>query len=176
LAQSINIHEVLVGLTKSIKHIQKHRQQYNTITSKMPLTLTITEGVLSKAQAVSAIEKLTEAFLERHNLTGNTIMTPNVTANIVFIEQGLSFSGGKAFSGVWVEWKVPSFAFATEDVQKGFGKDASDILQELTDGKQPVDNVYFNVVHTVGGAWALDGKAMTNAELGEAIGKGAPSL
>jgi hypothetical protein len=29
----------------------------------MPLTLTITEGVLSKAQAVSAVEKLTDGRL-----------------------------------------------------------------------------------------------------------------
>jgi hypothetical protein len=27
-----------------------------------------------------------------------------------------------------MEWKVPSFAFATEDIQKGFGKDASAII------------------------------------------------
>ncbi len=66
----------------------------------MPLTPTMTEGVLCKVQAVSAVEKLTDAFLEMHNLTGNTVMTPNVTANVVFIEQGLNFSGGKPLAGV----------------------------------------------------------------------------
>lgn len=140
----------------------------------MPLTLTITEGVLTKAQAKTAVEKLSDAMLERHGLTGNTVMTPNITANIVFVEDGLSFSGGKPFRGVWVEWKVPSFAFATNEVQKGFGADASEIIQDLTNGQQPVDNVYFNVVHTVDGTWAMDGKAMTNTELGEAIAMGAP--
>lgn len=140
----------------------------------MPLTLTITEGVLTKAQAKTAVEKLSDAMLERHGLTGNTVMTPNITANIVFVEDGLSFSGGKPFRGVWVEWKVPSFAFATNEVQKGFGADASEIIQDLTNGQQPVDNVYFNVVHTVDGTWAMDGNAMTNTELGEAIAKGAP--
>eukprot|EP00545_Synedropsis_sp_CCMP1620_P014531 CAMPEP_0119010002 /NCGR_PEP_ID=MMETSP1176-20130426/4732_1 /TAXON_ID=265551 /ORGANISM="Synedropsis recta cf, Strain CCMP1620" /LENGTH=139 /DNA_ID=CAMNT_0006962591 /DNA_START=71 /DNA_END=490 /DNA_ORIENTATION=+ len=139
----------------------------------MPLTLTITEGVLTKTQAVTAVERLSDAFLQRHGLMGNTVMTPNTTANVVFVEHGLSFSGGKPFSGVWVEWKVPSFAFATEEVQKGYGEDASNIIQELTKGKQPVDNVYFNVVHSVDGTWALDGKAMTNEELGAAIAKGA---
>lgn len=74
---------------------------------------------------------------------------------------------------MWIEWKVPSFAFATEEIHKGYGNDASAIIQDLTNGKQPVDNVYFNVVHTVDGAWALDGTAMTNTELGEAIAKGA---
>lgn len=142
----------------------------------MPLTLTVSKGVLSKDQACTAVEELSAAFLARHNLTGNRVMTPNITANVVFVEEGLSFSGGQAFQGVWVEWKVPSFAFATEEVQKGYGQDASAIIQKLTGGKQPVDNVYFNVVHTVDGAWALDGQAMTNTELGDAIAKGAPSI
>jgi hypothetical protein len=138
----------------------------------MPLTLTITEGVLSKEQAKTAVQKLSDAMLERHGLTGNNVMTPNITANVVFIEEGLSFSGGKPFQGVWIEWKVPSFAFATEAIQKLYGDDASAIIQDLTNSKQPIDNVYFNVVHSVNGAWALDGKAMTNEELGEAIAKG----
>ena len=41
-----------------------------------------------------------------------------------------------------------------------YGEDVSSIIQELTGGKQPIDNVYFNVVHTVDGSWALDGNAM----------------
>ena len=67
-------------------------------------------------------------------------MTPNITANVVFIERSLrSISGGKHFSSILVEWEVPSFAFATEDIQKGFGKDALNILHEFTNGKhQPV--------------------------------------
>lgn len=140
----------------------------------MPLTLTISEGVMTKEQATTAVERLSDAMLERHGLAGNTVMTPNITANVVFVDEGLSFSGGKPFRGVWIEWKVPSFAFATPDSQKGYGTDASAIVQDITNGKQPVDNVYFNVVHTVNGAWALDGTAMTNIELGEAIAKGAP--
>lgn len=47
------------------KHFQEHI---------MPLTLTITQGVLSKAQAASAVEKLTESFLPHHNLVGNTVI------------------------------------------------------------------------------------------------------
>jgi hypothetical protein len=36
----------------------------------------------------------------------------------------------------------------------------------------PKENIYVNVVHTVDGAWNLDGQAMTNEELGEAISRG----
>jgi hypothetical protein len=80
--------------------------------------------------------------------------------------------GGEEFSGVWVEWKVPSFAFASREIQQGFGQEAVDIIHKLSDGKQPNDNIYFNVVHTVDGAWNLDGQAMSNEELGAAISLG----
>ena len=135
----------------------------------MPLTLTLTEGVLPRNAEKQAVEKLTDAMLERHGLSGNQVMTPNVTATVHVLPQGYTFSGGIEFAGVWVEWKVPSFAFSTREVQQGFFKGATDIIQELSGGKQPRDHIYVNVVHTVDGAWNLDGKAMTNEELIQAI-------
>ena len=99
-------------------------------------------------------------------------MTPNVTAMVNVLPKSRTFSGGKEFSGAWVEWKVPPFAFGSREIQVGFFKDATDIIHELSGGKQPKDNIYVNVVHTVDGAWNLDGKAMTNQEMGDAIALG----
>ena len=141
----------------------------------MPLTLTLTEDVLSTKTFDIAIRRLTDSMLEWHELIGNTVMTPNVTANIQIVHKGHSYSGGVPFQGAWVEWKVPSFAFASSEAQKGFGQDAVDIIHELSGGKQPKDNIYFNVVHTVDGAWNLDGQAMSNEELGAVIATGAPT-
>lgn len=138
----------------------------------MPLTLTITEDAIPINKVKEAIQRLTASMLSLHQLTGNSVMTPNVTANVSIVPKGHSFSGGEEFSGVWVEWKVPSFAFATREIQKGFGQETVDIIHELSGGKQPKENVYFNVVHTVDGAWNLDGQAMNNEELGGAISKG----
>jgi len=138
----------------------------------MPLTLTISEGAIPGGKEKEAVHLLTESFLKHHKLTGNSVMTPNITANVSIIKEGFSFSGGEVFKGVWVEWKVPSFAFADQSIQKAFGKDATDIIQNLSNGKQPRQNIYFNVVHTVDGAWNLDGEAMSNEELGSAISKG----
>ncbi len=39
-------------------------------------------------------------------------------------------------------------------------------------GKQPKDNIYINVVYAVDGAWNFGGKALTDAQIGEAVGKG----
>lgn len=138
----------------------------------MPLTLTLTEDVLPSEAIETAVKRLTDSMLEWHQLTGNTVMTPNVTANVHIVPRGLSFSGGEQFAGAWVEWKVPSFAFAAREIQQGFGTEAANIIEELSGGSQRRDHIYFNVVHTVDGAWNLDGRAVSNDEFGDAIGQG----
>ena len=138
----------------------------------MPLTLTLTEGVLPEGLEQIAVSRLTDAMLKWHGLTGNKVMTPNVTATVHRLPKGSTFSGGNEFSGAWVEWKVPSFAFNSREVQTGFFGDATEIIHELSGGRQPRDKIYVNVVHTVDGAWNLDGRAMTNEELGAAISSG----
>lgn len=138
----------------------------------MPLTLLLTEGVLPKGKEKEAIVQITDAFLKNHDLIGNKVMTPNVTATVTVLPKNLTFSGGKEFSGAWVEWKVPSFALADRNVQKHFFADATEIIHKLSGGKQPKENIYVNVVHTVNGGWNLDGMAMTNEELSDAISKG----
>jgi hypothetical protein len=138
----------------------------------MPLTLTLSEGVLPTGTEKQAVARLSDSMLKWHGLIGNNVMTPNVTATVHVLPKGSTFSGGKEFAGAWVEWKVPSFAFSSREIQVGYFKDATEIIHELSGGKQPKDNIYINVVHTVDGAWNLDGQAMTNEQLGEAISKG----
>lgn len=135
----------------------------------MPLTLTLTEGVLPPGAEKQAVKEISDAMLKWHGLTGNEVMTPNVTATLHVLPKGLTFSGGKEFSGAWVEWKTPSFAFNDRKIQQGFFGEATDIIHRLSGGKQPRENIYVNVVHTVDGAWNLDGRAMTNEEIASAI-------
>jgi len=137
----------------------------------MPLTLTLTEGVIPVGSEKKAVAQLSDAMLKHHGLIGNTVMTPNITATVNVLPESSTFSGGKEFSGAWVEWKVPSFAFASREVQQGYFTEATNIIYELSGRKQPKDNIYVNVVHTVDGAWNFDGQAMTNDEIGEAISK-----
>jgi hypothetical protein len=138
----------------------------------MPLTLHITEGVIPAGSEKTAVQQITEIFLKWHNLTGNNVMTQNVTAMVSIVPKGRTFSGGKEVSGAWIEWKTPGFAFADRDIQIGCAKECTDVIYNLSGGKQPRDNIYFNVVHTVDGTWNLDGQAMTNEQLGEAISQG----
>ena len=138
----------------------------------MPLTLTLTEGVLPAGSKKKAVTEITDAMLKRHGLTGNSVMTPNVTATVHVLAKDSTFSGGQPFSGAWVEWKVPSFAFNSKEIQRGFFADATNIIHKLSEGKQPKEHIYVNVVHTVDGAWNFNGQAMTNEQIGEAISKG----
>ena len=96
----------------------------------------MTEGVIPSGVEQTAVARLTEAMLKWHGLTGNKVMTPNVTAIVHIQRKGTTFSGGKPFAGAWVEWKVSSFAFVDREVQKGFFKDVTDIIHGLSGKKQ----------------------------------------
>lgn len=138
----------------------------------MPLTLTLTAGVLPTGTEKQAFARISDAMLKWHGLTGNKVMAPNVTGSIHLVPKEFTFSGSKEASGAWVEWKTPSFAFNAREVQQGFFAEATNIIHEMSGGKLPKDRIWINVVHTVDGAWNLDGQAMTNEQLGEAISKG----
>jgi hypothetical protein len=138
----------------------------------MPLTLTVTEGILPKGQEKVAYKRLSEAMLKWHGLAGNKVMTPNVVGSIHIIGHGHTFTGAEETPAVFIEWKVPSFAFTDRKVQEGYFAEATDIIQEMSGGTQPRDKIFINVVHAVDGAWNFNGRAMTNAEIGAAIAQG----
>lgn len=138
----------------------------------MPLTLTVTEGVLPKGKEKETFAKLSDAMLKWHGLTGNKVMTPNVIGHINVISKEHTFSGSKEAAVAFVEWKVPSFAFSKREIQQGYFDEATNIVHEMSGGKLPKDHIWINVLHAPDGAWGINGQAMTNAELIEAVSKG----
>ena len=77
----------------------------------------------------------------------NKVMADNVTAHFQVLPKSSTFSGGKEVAGAWVEWRTPSFALAKREVQQGFFADATEIIHELSGGKQRRDHIDVNVVH-----------------------------
>jgi hypothetical protein len=138
----------------------------------MPLTLTLTEGVLPAGQETTAFVRLGQAMLEAHGLAGNETMRRNLVGSLHVLPAGQTFIGGEPAPVVFVEWKVPAFAFAEPEVQTRYFRAASDIIETLSGGSHPRDRTFINVVHTVDGAWNFDGTRMTNAEIGERIARG----
>jgi hypothetical protein len=137
----------------------------------MPLTLTLTEGVLPKGQEKVAYKRLSEAMLKWHGLTGNKIMTPNVVGSIHLVSQDHTFTGTDETPVAFIEWKVPSFAFTDRRTQEGYFAEATNIIQEMSGGRLARDKIFINVVHAVDGAWNFNGRAMTNAEIGAEVAK-----
>lgn len=138
----------------------------------MPLTLTLTQGVLPKGQEKVAYKRLSDAMLKWHGLSGNKVMTPNVVGSIHVVDQDHTFTGGDETPAVFIEWKVPSFAFTDRKIQEGYFAEATDIIHEMTGGRLPKKHIFINVVHAVDGAWNFNGRAMTNAEIGAEVSKG----
>lgn len=138
----------------------------------MPITLTLTEGVLPQAAISQAVARITDSFMKHHALLGNKVMTPNVTAHVNVLPKGLSFAGGKEVDGAWIETKTPSFALASHEVQSSFFTEATQIVHELSDGKLPKERIWANGVHAVDGTWNINGVPMTNAQIGQAVAQG----
>lgn len=137
----------------------------------MPLTLTLTEGVLPKGQEKVAYKRLSEAMLRWHGLTGNKIMTSNVVGSIHLVSQDHTFTGTNETPVAFIEWKVPSFAFTDRRTQEGYFEEATNIIEEMSGGRLARDKIFINVVHAVDGAWNFNGRAMTNAEIGAEVAK-----
>jgi hypothetical protein len=135
----------------------------------MPLSLSFTEGAIPAGTEKEAVQKITHSMLKHHGLVGNNIMTANITAQVSILPKAATFSGGEPFSGVWMEWKVPSFAFASREIQLAHFAEATEVIRTLSGGTLPIENIYSNVVHTVDGTWNFNGIAMTDEEIGEAI-------
>ena len=139
----------------------------------MPLQLTLTEGILPTGQEKAAFARLSEAMLKWHGLAGHDVMTPNVIGEFRVLPRHQTFSGMQEAPIAVIEWKVPSFAFATREIQLGYFEEATNIIFEMSGGRQPRDRIFINVVHTVDGAWNFNGRAMTNAEIGEHMAQAA---
>ncbi len=138
----------------------------------MPISLTLTEGVIPAGQLGLAVRQITDSFLRHHGLGGNKVMTPNVTTHLNVLPRGHTFAGGQPVEGAWIETKTPSFALADHDVQTAFFGEATEILHALSGGTLARERIWSNGVHAVDGTWNLDGKALTNAELGAAVSAG----
>jgi hypothetical protein len=138
----------------------------------MPLTLTATEGVFPKGTEKQVFQRLCAAMLKWHGLTGNRGMTPNVVGSINILPRELTYAGLQESTVVFIEWKVPSFAFNTREIQQGYVEEATRIAADASQGKQPVERIWVNVLHAVDGAWGVAGSALTNQQLGEAVSKG----
>jgi hypothetical protein len=135
----------------------------------MPITVTVTQHVFTTENEKKVVPALAAIMMKLHGLTDNKFMTPVVIGSINIVAPEHIFSGGVPVTALFIEWKVPSFAFGTQEIRDGYVKEATDVAVALSNGKLTKKNVFVNVVHALDGIWGVNGKAYTNAELGAAV-------
>ncbi len=110
----------------------RSRCRYN---SPLPKAFCLKAGKSSPSRACR------RRCLKWHGLTGNQAMLPNVIGEYRVLPSNETFSGIREAPIAIVEWKVPSFAFADRDIQLGYFAEATDIIHEMSGGKQPRDRI-----------------------------------
>ncbi|MDE1006514.1 MAG: hypothetical protein OSB38_12695 [Paraburkholderia fungorum] len=139
----------------------------------MPISINVTQGLLTPHGEREVLPLVADALLSAHGLSGNGFMTPNVIGHLIVSPESQSYVGGKAQSLAVVEVKVPATTFPDTEVKQAFVRAATDIIDRLSAGSHPRERTFVNVTYAVDGAWGIGGKAYSNAELGEAIQRGA---
>jgi GNAT superfamily N-acetyltransferase len=108
----------------------------------MPLTLTLTEGVMPIEKVKEAVVQITDSLLKTHGLTGNTVMTPNITANVQIEAVRIRKDHrGTGLGSEMFEWAINRAK-----------KRGAHLLQLTTDKKRPdalrfYENLGFNASH-----------------------------
>jgi hypothetical protein len=108
-------------------------------------------------------------LLARHGLTGHPFMTPIVVGSLHLLPRGQVYAGGQSNDAIFVEVKVPSITFQTQEQRQGFLDDIHAALDDLTGGKYPKERTFVGIFYAVDGSWGVGEKAYTNDQLGEAI-------
>jgi phenylpyruvate tautomerase PptA (4-oxalocrotonate tautomerase family) len=135
----------------------------------MPITLTISEGLLTNAAERDAFTGLTQALLRAAELTGNTFMEPNVIGSIHVVPHGRMLSGGAPVAGAFIELKLPAIALVTAEAKRMFIAEATAALVAAANGRLEPRHVWCNIVYAVEGSWGIEGQAYDHAALGAAI-------
>jgi hypothetical protein len=135
----------------------------------MPLTFTVTEGVLEPGSEQTTVKRLCEAMLKWHGLTDHPVMTPNVIGSLHVLKQGETFAGLVPAPIAVVEWLVPGLTFGSREIQAGYIEEATNIVHEASGFRQPKDHIWIAVMHAVDGTWGINGQALTNTQLQQAL-------
>ncbi|MGG6893947.1 tautomerase family protein [Rhizobium sp. BR 315] len=141
----------------------------------MPITLTVSEGLLSSQAQAQAFAGLTDAVLDVAGLTGNTFMTANVIGTINVLPANHVLAAGKPVAAAFVELKLPEIALATTEAKRAFIEKATEVVERAAEGRIKREHIWSNIVYAPEGAWGIAGQSYSNADLVEAIQNAAAS-
>ncbi|WP_323120103.1 tautomerase family protein [Burkholderia alba] len=135
----------------------------------MPITLTVSEGLLSAEAESQVFAELTDALLDVAQLGGNPFMTRNVVGTLNVLPGGRVFAGGKAAPAAFIELKLPEIALAGAEAKRAFIDAATGAVERAAAGRLPRDHIWVNIVYAADESWGIGGRGYSNAELVGAI-------
>lgn len=135
----------------------------------MPITLTLSEGLLTAEAQTRALAGLTEVLLDVAGLSGNSFMTPNVIGSIHILPKHQILAGGKPIDAAFIELKLPAIALATSEAKAAFIDRATTLVEQAADGRLKRDHIWASIVYAADGAWGIAGRAFNNDDLVLAI-------
>ncbi|MBB3423530.1 phenylpyruvate tautomerase PptA (4-oxalocrotonate tautomerase family) [Rhizobium sp. BK312] len=135
----------------------------------MPITLTVSEGLLSSEAQAQAFAGLTDAVLDVAGLAGNEFMTANVIGSINVLPAAHVLAAGKPVAAAFIELKLPEIALATAEAKRAFIARATDVVERAAEGRVKREHIWSNIVYAPEGAWGIAGQSYSNADLIAAI-------
>lgn len=139
----------------------------------MPITLTVSEGLLSSEAQAQAFAGLTDAVLDVAGLAGNEFMTANVIGSINVLPAGHVLAAGRPIAAAFIELKLPEIALATAEAKRAFIARATDVVERAAEGRIKREHIWSNIVYAPEGAWGIAGESYSNADLVSAIASAA---
>lgn len=136
----------------------------------MPLSFTVTDGVLEPGSEQETVKRLSEALLRWHGLSGHPVMTPNLVASLHILKASETFAGLEPGPIAVVEWLTPGITFGSPESRAGYIEEATQIVHEASGFRHPKQRIWVAVVHAVDGSWGINGQALSNQQLVEALG------
>ncbi|PRH87497.1 Tautomerase enzyme [Labrys okinawensis] len=141
----------------------------------MPITLTISDGLLSPQAQAEAFAGLTSALLEVSGFTGNSFMTANIVGTINVLAREHVLAAGQSAPAAFIELKLPEIALTAPEAKRAFIEKATDILEHAGEGRLKREHIWINIVYAPEWAWGIAGRSFSNNDLIDAIQAAPPA-
>ena len=134
----------------------------------MPITVQVTEGLLTPVAQKEFFAGLTESILRINGVTGNSFSTRHLIGNIIVVPKEQSFAAGVNEPFVNVGLAVPEFSMKLHAMRVQFVTEMTDLLERLAEGRLVRDRIYINMLYG-DGFWGVGGEALNDAGLQAAV-------
>ena len=133
----------------------------------MPITVKITEGLLSEQAAKQLTQDIIDLFLTVNGAYGNDFMSKNQLGDCQIIPKGRTFNGFGQSDYILISCLVPNIALTTTELREDFIDEATRIALDATDRRLDPEQILVDM--TYGVMWGIGGRLYTEKDLQDNI-------